>query len=452
MTPEVINYSYPGSGTNHHPYLVDWIPGDPRNPYNLPTGTKWGITMIMAFGALAVSLSSTAFAGTIPQVQQDFDVSSQLAVASISLFVLGFAIGPMTWAPISETYGRQVLYGVMFTLVTAFGAAAIASPNIGTLLVMRFFAGAFGASSIANSAAVIFDIFVAKERGLAMMMYTSAPFLGPTLGPICGGFLGQYAGWKWVDAFTAIFTGVMLILGVLFVPETYTPHLLNRRARKLSKTTGKIYKSKLEAGQPEKTVAEVLKIAITRPWAILFFEPIVLSITIYSSIGRHPHWIELPSCLVLIVLTLIVYGILYLIFTAFPIVFQGERHWSQGMAGLSYLGVMAGQIVAMLFYVFLEARYRSKIAKDASKQTPEGRLEPAMIGGVLLPAGLFWFGWTTFPSIHWIVSIAGSSLFGFGQVLLFIGLINYIVDTYSVFAASALAANAILRALFAAAL
>jgi MFS family permease len=297
MTPEVINYSYPGSGTNHDPYLVDWIPGDPRNPYNLPTGTKWGITMIMAFGALAVSLSSTAFAGTIPQVQQDFDVSSQLAVASISLFVLGFAIGPMTWAPISETYGRQVLYGVMFTLVTAFGAAAIASPNIGTLLVMRFFAGAFGASSIANSAAVIFDIFVAKERGLAMMMYTSAPFLGPTLGPICGGFLGQYAGWKWVDAFTAIFTGVMLILGVLFVPETYTPHLLNRRARKLSKMTGKIYKSKLEAGQPEKTVAEVLKIAITRPWAILFFEPIVLSITIYSSIGRHPHWIELPSCI-----------------------------------------------------------------------------------------------------------------------------------------------------------
>jgi MFS family permease len=287
VTPEVINYSYPGAGTEDDPYLVDWIPDDPRNPYNLPTATKWGITMIMAFGALAVSLSSTAFAGTIPQVQQDFDVSPQLAVASISLFVLGFAIGPMTWAPISETYGRQILYGVMFTLVTVFGAAAITSPNIGTLLVLRFFAGAFGASSIANSAAVIFDIFVAKERGLAMMMYTSAPFLGPTLGPICGGFLGQYAGWKWVDAFTAIFTGVMLILGVLFVPETYTPHLLYRRARKLSKMTGKVYKSKLEAGQPEKTVAEVLKVAITRPWAILFFEPIVLSITIYSSIGRH---------------------------------------------------------------------------------------------------------------------------------------------------------------------
>ena len=151
-------------------------------------------------------------------------------------------------------------------------------------------------------------------------------------------------------------------------------------------------------------------------------------------------------------LTFVVYGILYLIFTAFPIVFQEERHWSQGMAGLSYLGVMAGQIIAMLFYVVLEARYRKKIAKDPSKQTPEGRLEPAMIGGVLLPAGLFWFGWTTFPSMHWVISIAGSSLFGFGQVLLFIGLINYIVDSYSVFAASALAANAILRALFAAVL
>jgi hypothetical protein len=147
-----------------------------------------------------------------------------------------------------------------------------------------------------------------------------------------------------------------------------------------------------------------------------------------------------------------VYGILYLIFIAFPIVFQGERHWSQGVAGLAYIGVMVGQVLAMVFYIVLEGRYRNKAARDPSKETPEGRLEPAMIGGVLLPVGLFWFGWTTLKSVHWAVSVVGSSLFGFGQVLLFISLINYVVDAYSVFAASALAASAILRASFAAAL
>lgn len=106
----------------------------------------------------------------------------------------------------------------------------------------------------------------------------------------------------------------------------------------------------------------------------------------------------------------------------------------------------------MFFYIFLEVRYQKKIAKNPSAKNPEARLDPALIGSVLLPIGLFWFAWTTYNSIHWIVSILGGAVYGFGQVLLFISLINYVVDAYTVFAASALAANAILRGLFGAAL
>ncbi len=113
---------------------------------------------------------------------------------------------------------------------------------------------------------------------------------------------------------------------------------------------------------------------------------------------------------------------------------------------------MIGQMLAMVCYVFLEIRYRKRVAKDPSAATPEARLEPALLGAVALPIGLFWFAWTTYPKIHWIVSMIGSSVFGFGQVLLFISLINYVVDSYTVFAASALAAAAVLRALFGAAL
>lgn len=141
-----------------------------------------------------------------------------------------------------------------------------------------------------------------------------------------------------------------------------------------------------------------------------------------------------------------------MIFTAFPIIYESQRGWSQGISGLSYLGVMIGQLLAMFFYVYLEILYRKRIAKDPTKATPEGRLDPALIGCVLLPVGLFWFAWTTDSSIPWIVSIFGGGAFGFGQVLLFISLINYVIDAYTVFAASALAANTILRALFGAAL
>ncbi|OTB04128.1 hypothetical protein M426DRAFT_320975 [Hypoxylon sp. CI-4A] len=430
MTPEVINHAYPGSGTEQDPYLVDWIPGDAKNPYEIDVGMKWFITMIMAFGTLSVSLSSSAFSGGLPQVEQDLNVGSELGILSVSLFVLGFAIGPMAWAPMAELYGRQIVYAVMFFLTTLFGGASIASSNIQTLLVLRFLTGTFGASSIVNSAGVISDMFVARERGLAVMVYSSAPFLGPTLGPICSGFLAQSGGWKWVDGLTVIFTGVMFVLGVVFVPETYTPYLLIRRAGKLSKISGKVYMSKLEAGKPKKTASGVFWSAIARPWIILFFEPIVMVISIYAAV---------------------VYGINYLLFAAFPIVFQKERHWSQGVTGLSYLGIMVGQFIAMFSYVFLETHYRKMIAKDPSKATPEARLRPAMIGGVLLPVGLFWFAWTTYMSIHWIVSIIGSIFFGIGQVLLFISLINYSIDAYTVFAASCLAGSAILRALFGAA-
>ena len=146
------------------------------------------------------------------------------------------------------------------------------------------------------------------------------------------------------------------------------------------------------------------------------------------------------------------YGILYLIFTAFHIVFEEGRHWSQGVSGLSYVGVMVGQLLSMFFYFFLEGSYQKKIATNPGKDKPEGRLQPAMIGAVLLPIGLFWFAWSTYPHVHWIVSILGGAVFGFGQVLLFISLINYVVDAYTVYAASALAASAILRGLFGAAL
>jgi hypothetical protein len=139
-------------------------------------------------------------------------------------------------------------------------------------------------------------------------------------------------------------------------------------------------------------------------------------------------------------------------FAAFPIVFVGQRGWSLGVAGLAYIGILIGQMAAMVFYVFLEVKYRKRISKDPSRKTPEARLEPSYYGAIALPIGLFWFAWTTYTGVHWIVGIIGSSLFGLGQVLLFISLMNYAVDSYTVFAASALAASAILRALFGAAL
>jgi multidrug resistance protein len=430
VTPEVAAHTYPGSGTEADPYLVSWIPRDPRDPMGFSPATKWFITFIAAMSTLAVALVSSAYTGGVRQIIMQFGISQEVATLGVSLFVLGFAIGPLLWAPLSEVFGRQWLFIGTYAALTAFNAGCAGANDAATLIVLRFFAGAFGSSPLTNAGGVIADMFPAAQRGVAMAIFAAAPFLGPVLGPIIGGFLGMSAGWRWVMGFLAAFSGLLWILGSLLVPETYAPVLLRRRAAKLSKMTGKVYVSKAdhEGGRP--TIAESFKTALSRPWILLFKEPIVLLLSIYMAI---------------------IYGTLYMLFAAFPIVYQVNRGWSQGIGGLSFLGIMVGMLFAVAFAIWNNKNYIKVQEKNGGMAPPEARLPPAMLGCIALPIGLFWFAWTNSPKVHWIASIAAGVPFGFGMVLVFLSVFNYLIDAYTIFAASVLAANSVLRSLFGAA-
>lgn len=174
-------------------------------------------------------------------------------------------------------------------MLTFFNAGAAGSQNIWTLVILRFFAGAFGSSPLTNAGGVIADMFSADERGLAMSIFASAPFLGPTIGPIVGGFAGESIGWRWVEGIMAIFTGCLWLLGWLFIPETYPPVLLRQRAAKLSQLSGKVYKSKSDAEQGEVSAKHAFTTALSRPWVLLFKEPIVALLSIYSMSDLFLH-------------------------------------------------------------------------------------------------------------------------------------------------------------------
>lgn len=131
----------------------------------------------------------------IQDIMMEFNASQELVTLGISLFVVGFALGPLIFAPLSELYGRQYVYFVTFGAFACFNAGCVGAQNIWTLLILRFIAGSFGSSPLTNAGGVIADMFPAKERGLATTIFAAAPFMGPVLGPIIGGFLGQYAGW-----------------------------------------------------------------------------------------------------------------------------------------------------------------------------------------------------------------------------------------------------------------
>ncbi|RMZ88040.1 hypothetical protein DV736_g4740, partial [Chaetothyriales sp. CBS 134916] len=427
VTDAVLNHEYKGSGTDEDPYVVEFIPNDPRDPMNFPQWKKWLIVLDVAIATLAVAFVSTAYTGSVKQVMEEFHTSTEVAILGVSLFVLGFALGPLFWAPLSELYGRQVLFIGTYIVLTAMNAGAAAANSIGSLIVLRFLAGTFGASPLTNAGGVVADLLPASQRGLGMALFASAPFLGPVIGPVVGGFMGETVGWRWVEGVMAIFTGVLLIFGALTIPETYAPTILARRAKTLSKKTGRKYISIVEKRQGKLTAKAAFSKALSRPWVLLFVEPIVLILTIYTAI---------------------IYGTLYMLFSAFPIVFQETRGWSQGVGGLAFCGVAVGIISGVIYNIFDNKRY-VRIEQDSGGEAPpEARLPPAILASFCIPIGIFWFAWTNYTSIPWIVCIIGSAIFGFGIVLMFLPVMNYLIDSYTIYAASVLAANSILRSLF----
>lgn len=427
VTSEIIEYPYAGSGTEDDPYIVEWIPNDPRNPMQFKKGPKWLYTVLVAFATFAVSMSSSAYAGGISEVLSDLDVSEEVATLGVSLFVLGFAVGPLLFAPLSELIGRQIVFIITFLSLSAFCAGAAGSQNIWTLIILRFFAGSFGSSPLTNAGGVIADIFPADQRGLATSLFAGAPFLGPTLGPVIGGFLGENAGWRWVQGFLAVFTGLVWMAETLCIPETYAPVLLRKRAERLSSITGKVYRSKVEIERGRVSVRDAFLTALSRPWILLFSEPIVFLLSLYMAI---------------------VYGTLYMLFDAFPIVFQEIRGWSEGVGSLPFLAVMIGMMIAVGLNMYDNKRYVRIHHKHNGFAPPEARLPPTMWGGIAIPIGLFWFAWTNSPTIPWIVSVLATAPFGFGMVFVFLGIMSYLIDAYTIYAASVLAANSIIRSCF----
>lgn len=267
-----------------------------------------------------------------------------------------------------------------------------------------------------------------------------APFLGPVLGPIVGGFAGKsYLGWRSVFYIMFIFAMVMYIAGVFLLPESYAPILVRRRAQQLQAAStsegGSVvyFKSKYDINR--KKTKEILKVALTRPMVILFLEPIVLLLSIYVAL---------------------IYGTLYGFFTAYPLVFQSPKPlgygWNAGVGALPFIGIGVGMVIGTALTPVCNKYYvRAVNASPNGRAPPEARLPPACFGAICLPIGLAMFAATSDPSIHWIAPVIAGAPFGLGMILIFTSVLSYIIDSYLLFAASALSSNAVLRSLLGAA-
>ena len=423
--------SPPPAPSEKDQYLVDWEPNDLDNPRNFSNAKKSFITFQLGMLALAASLGSSIIAPAENVIAQYTHVSTEVSVLSISLYILGFACGPLCWAPISEIWGRKWSMIPAMICLGIFSIGTAVSKNAASIFVTRFFGGVFGSAPVSNVAAALGDIWAPKVRGTAVTLYAVAVVGGPTIGPVIGSALtvNRHLGWRWTEYILAIWTFAAVALMYFCMPELYGPVLLKRKAVRMRKETGN--NSYYHPHEHQKLdFKSMMTKHFTRPLRMLFTEPMVTCIALYASF---------------------VFALLYLTLEVFPIVFYQMRGYSLVVSTLPFLGLFVGVLCAVFINLANQPRYIRIVNANNGKPVPEARLLPMVVGGVLFAIGLFWFGWTAAPQYHWALPTVATGFIGAGFNIIFQQCINFLIDTYQLYAASAVSANTFLRSLLAAA-
>ncbi|SPO05216.1 related to benomyl/methotrexate resistance protein [Cephalotrichum gorgonifer] len=411
-------------------FEVTFEPNDPEDPRNWPLWYRAYSLVILSYSCWVVVLYSTSYTSTIPGLIVEFGVSSPVATLGLTTYLLGLATGSLIAAPLSELYGRHRIYLISMTVSTILIIPSGLATSLTQMIVVRYFGALFAASYVANSPGSIVDVTTDEYRALAMSLWSIAPLNGPVTGPMIGGFVFQYLGWRWNNWIVMILAGAA-ILGMAFCRETYAPEILRRKAARLRKETDDDrWWSRYDQRQSK---WQLLLQNMSRPFVMSFTEPILWFFN---------AWISL------------VYGILYLCFVAYPIVFSQGRGWGPGISGLAFVGIGIGTVLTIIgepvFRRIINSRPRDP---ETGAVLPEASAVVLIIGAVLTPIGQLGFSWTCLPtSIHWAVPIAFGIPFGMGNSLCFIYGSNYLATSYSIYAASALAGNTVVRSIFGAVL
>ncbi|RAH81524.1 synaptic vesicle transporter [Aspergillus japonicus CBS 114.51] len=425
----------PSSAQGGNPTIITWGPDDPENPQNWSIPKKLLVSSQIWLLTFAIYIGSAIYSPGIPSAAQHFGISSVAATLGLTLFVLGYGVGPMLLSPLSElpAVGRSPTYVLTLVVFVFFNFGVIYARNLGMFLAFRFLTGFFGSPALATGGASMGDIWSPRARDYMIAVWGCFAISAPVLGPLVGGFAAAAKGWTWTIWPLMWVSGFTLVVLFVGLPETYAPNILYRRAARVRKITGDancVSESELELRSVSKK--DLLFEALIRPFQLSFLEPIVFLLNLYISL---------------------IYGILYIWFEAFPIIFEDLHGFNAGQNGLAFLGILVGTIcLAIPGYFYWKAHHQIRYLDRNGNLPPEAQLPSACVGAVCLAISLFWFGWTgNFASVPWIVPILASGLFAVGGCLIFNSIFTYEAHAYPKYAASVLAGNDFMRSSFGAA-
>ncbi|KAH6664719.1 MFS multidrug transporter-like protein [Halenospora varia] len=432
------------------------------SPFEWSEGRKSFTVWLSCIATLITAYTAGSYSPAAQQMSDEWHVSVVAIYVGITTFCCGFAIAPMVLAPFSEIQGRYPVFvasGILYFICQICCAVTHSYPG---MLLARFFAGCGSSVFSTMVGGVVSDLYHAEQRNKPMALFSGGALFGTGLGPLVSGFIAQNTNWRWIFWVQVITCGLLIIAVTLFLKETRGSILLSRKAGVLNKwyeeregagylgfdmpsstRAGEVESQrirwKVKSDEERESIAKMISISVYRPFHLLVTEPVVFFFSLWVAFS---------------------WAVLYLTFGAIPLVFQRSHDFNLQEANAVFAAMMVGATLSTVLSIYqdrLLAYYLSSPSKNDKPEEqnwirrhidltcPEARLYFACIESALLPLGLFWFGWTQFSSIPWIVPALAVGCATMGIYSIYLATFNYLADTYHRYASSALAAQSFCR-------
>lgn len=416
-----------------------------ESPFTWSQSRKRFTTWLSCAATVVTAYTAGSYTAGDAQMQAYWNVSHIAITVGVTVFTSGFAIAPMVLAPFSEINGRRPVFVVTGVLYVILQLCCAVTRTYSGMLLSRFFAGCVSSTFSTMVGGVVSDIYHAEDRNTAMSLFSGAALFGTGLGPMVSGFIAAHTTWRWIFYVQVISNG-LLMAGIVFCfKETRGSVLLSRKAKALNKYYDQLeqlgvvgvhlsdsseheksevrrIRWKVKSDEERASIGKMIGVSVYRPFHLLFTEPTVFFFSLWISFA---------------------WAVLYLTFGAIPLVYENRYHFDLEQSCAVFAALSVAAVISTIIAIYGEKIMKRK-RPDMTK-SPEGRLWFACIQSILLPIGLFWFGWTSFSSIPWIVPTLGIGCATMGIFSIYLAVFNYLADTYHRYASSALAAQSFCR-------
>ena len=357
-------------------FVVHWKENDPNDPQHWPLARKWIATVTCCVIGIAMTLPTSIEGPAQNAFDAYYGVGPLAGSMTTGIFLIGIGVGSLFTGPFSETLGRNVIYFSALVLAMVFIMAKALAPNYGAAIAFRFLCALFAAAPMTVAGGTIGDVWQPHQIPFGLPFATFCAYSGPIIGPVVGAYTPEI-GFAWADWISMLVMGATIIFVLLVQPETYSPLLLEWRAKHLRDLTGD--SRYCTDHNSASSLGPRLLTNLYRPFIMIWTETIILVFTFYL---------------------ILLYFVLFTFLSGYEVIFTQTYGISTSLTYIIWVAMLPGVFIAMAMIPYVYSLTKKSAAKSMAEGKPiqpEVSLYWAMAGAsILMPTSLFWMAWTCY--------------------------------------------------------